>query len=51
MTSDVTFTETGFAFKCDGVRIDVHTEVGDDQPTRVVVQETHPEPISEEPSE
>lgn len=39
MTSDVTFSDSGFAFRCDGVLIDVHTEVGKGL-ARVVVTET-----------
>lgn len=40
MTKDITFPDSGgFSFVNDGVRVDVHVEVGGG-PARVVVKET-----------
>jgi hypothetical protein len=50
MTSDVTFSETGFAFTHDGTHYEVHTAVGEG-PARVMVEEVVPEPIDMEGEE
>lgn len=50
MTDRIEFLDEEFSFRFDRTVFHVHTEVGDG-PTRVVVEEINPEPVSQEPSD